>query len=119
MTRAEKIARRVEKEAREWSEAHLAECNHTSTLTDFALAMMEKQREALKNALIDDMRSLKFIPDLQGLSLMKDAAEQSIKRVFTMEAENSIASLVGTPPIICEGCGGEVNPDYGRCIRCS
>ena len=28
------------------------------------------------------------------------------------------ASLVGTAPIICEGCGKEVNPDYGRCIRC-
>ena len=23
-----------------------------------------------------------------------------------------------TPPIICEGCGGEINPDYGRCRMC-
>ena|SRR3990167_4608383 len=28
------------------------------------------------------------------------------------------ASLVDTAPIICEGCGKEINPDYGRCIRC-
>ena len=28
------------------------------------------------------------------------------------------ASLVGTAPVICEGCGGEINPDYGKCRRC-
>lgn len=28
------------------------------------------------------------------------------------------ASLVGPAPIICEGCGGEINPDYGECQRC-
>jgi len=32
--------------------------------------------------------------------------------------ESSPASLVGTVPIICEGCGKEINPDYGKCLRC-
>ena len=32
--------------------------------------------------------------------------------------DQSAASLVGTPPVICEGCGWEVNPDYGKCRRC-
>ena len=31
---------------------------------------------------------------------------------------NSETSLVGTAPIICSGCGGEINPDYGKCRRC-
>ena len=25
---------------------------------------------------------------------------------------------IPTPPIICEGCGGEINSDYGKCRRC-
>mgnify|MGYP001601656483 CR=1 FL=1 len=27
-------------------------------------------------------------------------------------------SLVGMAPMICSGCGGEINPDYGKCRRC-
>ena len=34
------------------------------------------------------------------------------------EPVNSPASLVGTAPVICNGCGKEINPDYGKCVRC-
>ena len=114
MTRAEKIARRreqvekVEKEAQEWVNYHLACCNHISTLTEFALAMMEKQREEdIETAMDHQCRAWHELCDCRG-----DIAA-------AIRAENNIASLVGTPPIICEGCGGEINPDYGKCIRCS
>lgn len=28
------------------------------------------------------------------------------------------SALVGTAPVVCRGCGKEINPDYGRCRRC-
>lgn len=31
---------------------------------------------------------------------------------------NAISDLTYTHPIVCSGCGGEINPDYGKCLRC-
>src|SRR3990167_8325639 len=80
----------VKKEARKWSERHLAEfgCNHVSTLTEFALAMMEKQREKDIETVMDHQcRAWHELCDCRGK--IADAIRGE-------KTENSVASLVGT-----------------------
>ena len=79
----------------------------SSYMTDFALAMMEKQREEdIETAMDHQCRAWHELCDCRG------------KIADAIRAENSPASLVGTPPIICESCGKEINPDYEKCIKC-
>ena len=34
-------------------------------------------------------------------------------------SEKAVLNLVDSGiPVICSGCGGEINPDYGKCRRC-
>ena len=41
-----------------------------------------------------------------------------LRAIRSLLQEPDEASLAGTSPIICEGCGGEINVDYGKCRRC-
>ena len=45
-------------------------------------------------------------------------AERYHELIKTRECTQEEQTGRGTPPIICEGCGGEINPDYGKCLRC-
>lgn len=59
------------------------------------------------------------------LSMRKKAVKNGAVEIGNREAASLIrrlkvtrSSLVGTAPILCGGCGGEINPDYGKCRTC-
>lgn len=84
-------------------------------ITNFALIVMEKQKEEDLQMVITALKEIGGRFEWEG---WQDDAIKIIETAFHKKDTDTIASLVGTAPIICEGCGGEINPDYSKCIRC-
>jgi len=79
-----------------------------STLREISPALIELEEEEALDAIND------------ALFLWEQAAKKEEVTMKNLEVpeESDEDYEGGIPPIICEGCGGEINPDYGRCLRC-
>ena len=87
-------------------------------------ALSVKKENELQAQLAQMREALEQVHRLM-LSVGRSTVEEDIHDAIKICAEAlagkeplTIASLVGTAPILCPGCGGEINQDYGKCRRC-